>query len=122
MAAPGGVYTSSPPSPSYESDAPPTRDAEHGVSGDGEAMYGVPFQVPPGRNGAEPSVRLEYASRNPVRGGIASGWKLPIPTISVDTSQGRAQEVRYQVGGRRLIRGTERSPRIKQCCRGRPCH
>src|SRR5688572_8161396 len=88
LAAPGGVYTSSPPSPAYKSDAPLPREAQQSVSSDGEARYSIPFEVPPGRNGAQPDVALVYSSRSPLRGGVASGWRLPVPTISVDTSVG----------------------------------
>src|SRR5262249_4132377 len=63
--------------------------------------------VPPGRDGHQPTVELRYSSRSPLRGGIAAGWTLPIPTISVDTSVGRAQGVRYEAGGARLVQVTE---------------
>jgi RHS repeat-associated protein len=103
LAAPGGVYTSAPPTPTYKNDAPATREAEHGVSPDGSATYGIPFAVPPGRGGAQPSVSLQYSSRGALRGGIAAGWTLPVPMISVDTSQGRFKKLEFEVGGRRLI-------------------
>lgn len=77
------------------------------MSSDGSATYGIPFPVPPGRSGAEPSVSLQYSSRGALRGGIAAGWTLPTPAISVDTSQGRFQKIEFEVGGRRLIRVTE---------------
>lgn len=107
LAAPGGVYTSAPPTPTYKNDAPATREAEHGVSSDGSATYGIPFVVPPGRAGAQPSVSLQYSSRGALRGGIAAGWTLPVPMISVDTSQGRFKKLEFEVGGRRLIPVTE---------------
>lgn len=107
MAAPGGLYSSAPPSPQFQSDAPEAREAGHSVSSDGQAAYGVPFDVPPGRGGTEPSVGLVYSSRAPLRGGIAMGWSLPIPMISVDTSEGRTRQIRYQVGSARLVRVDE---------------
>jgi hypothetical protein len=35
------------------------------------------------------------------------GWSLPIPMISVDTSEGRTRQIRYQVGSARLVRVDE---------------
>jgi RHS repeat-associated protein len=107
LGAPGGLSTSAPPTPTYHSDAPKPREAGHSVSADGTATYVVPFDVPPGVEGAQPSVALHYSSRAPLRGGIAAGWSLPVPMISVDTSEGRLAAINYAVGGRRLIQVNE---------------
>jgi len=61
---------------------PPTHGAEvvgsaagsPGVSG-GSAAYGVSVQVPPGRNGMQPAVALNYSSRGG-NGELGIGWSL----------------------------------------------
>jgi hypothetical protein len=72
----------------------------------GAARYSYPMTVPPGRRGMEPGLVLSYSSRNPVRGGVAAGWQLDIPSIRIDTSSGRVAETHYLstlAGGQRLI-------------------
>jgi RHS repeat-associated protein len=55
----------------------------------GALTYGYPITVPPGRHGMAPSLSLAYSSQAPIYGGIAAGWSLSMPSISVDTSTGR---------------------------------
>ncbi len=50
----------------------------------GSASFSYPIEVPPGRNGMAPSLALSYSSSAPLRGGIAAGWSLPLPTIERD--------------------------------------
>ena len=72
----------------------------------GAAGYSFPIAVPPGRNGMQPSLALTYSSQNPLRGGVAAGWSLPIPSIELDTSQGILGERFYRSslsGNQRLI-------------------
>jgi len=72
----------------------------------GAAQYTFPIAVPPGRGGMQPSLSLAYSSQNPIRGGIAAGWTMPIAMIRVDTSRGRIGGVHYAsslAGGERLI-------------------
>ncbi len=83
QAAPGDIVSAGPPAVGVKSGAPKPRDKSELVSGSGEATYSVPFEVPPGRNGAQPSLALVYGSRAPLRGGVAAGWTLPIPMVSV---------------------------------------
>lgn len=61
----------------------------------GAATYTFPIDVPPGRKGMKPDLALSYSSRAPLRGGIAAGWSLQLPSITLDTSTGTLGEVRY---------------------------
>ncbi len=102
-AAPGDIVSAGPPAVGVKSGAPKSREKSELVSSSGEATYSVPFAVPPGRNGAQPSIGLYYGSRAPLRGGVAAGWSMPIPTISVNTSKGWLGGVHYQVDGQPLV-------------------
>lgn len=61
----------------------------------GAATYRIPITVPPGRSGMAPKLALSYSSRAPLRGGIAAGWSLDLPSIQRDTSGGTLGEERY---------------------------
>src|SRR5262249_54387968 len=67
----------------------------------GAATYTLPLAVPPGRLGMEPHLALRYSSGSPLRGGIAAGWTLDIPSVGVDRSLGEenAPTFRASVGG-----------------------
>jgi hypothetical protein len=41
----------------------------------------VPLDIPPGRNGMQPDVALQYNSQNTVDGIVGYGWSLSIPYI-----------------------------------------
>jgi RHS repeat-associated protein len=79
----------------------------------GALNYGYSLNVPPGRNGMQPSLSLSYSSQAPTYGGVAAGWALSgIPLIDLDTSEGRiAPSVPTWTssfsGGRQLVRVTE---------------
>ena len=45
------------------------------VTGDGAAVYSIPLSVPPGRNGMEPSLALNYNSRSG-NGLLGMGWSV----------------------------------------------
>lgn len=105
FAYPGDVMQNAGPS------AAPARP-DRSVSGDGAsvsesgaAAYRIPIAVPPGRQGMQPDLALSYSSAGAVRGGVAAGWSLAIPTIEVDTSQGRLGATHYLSGlsGTRLV-------------------
>ena len=53
---------------------------------DGSFSYEVPIAVPPGHNGLAPALSLRYSSSGALRGGIAAGWSLPLPSIEADLS------------------------------------
>ena len=63
----------------------------------GAATYTFPIDAPPGRNGMAPSLVLRYSSQAPLRGGVAAGWTLDIPTIEKDLSLGADAGVQYRV-------------------------
>lgn len=107
LAAPGDITTVVAPPSDIPSTAPKGGDQNDLVSSSGEASYRIPVDVPPGRNGAAPSLALVYGSRSPLRGGVAAGWTLPLGEISVDTSAGWAAGIGYAVGGQRLMRVDE---------------
>lgn len=111
-AYPGDVFQTAAPAqaPSNSETAESkARRAEHSVSAAGAAQYVVPIATPPGRSGLEPDLALYYSSTHPVRGGVASGWQLPIPMIDVDTSMGRLDGTTYRssLAGARLIEVAE---------------
>ncbi|MGD9851389.1 MAG: SpvB/TcaC N-terminal domain-containing protein [Nitrospirales bacterium] len=105
-ASPGDVFLTAAPAqaPSVE-DRLSSEEETHSVGESGTAHYTIPITVPPGRQGMQPSLSLSYSSRNPVRGGLATGWTLNIPKIEVDTSQGRLTGIFYRssLSGTRLV-------------------
>src|SRR5439155_3316975 len=40
------------------------------------------------RNGVAPSLELSYSSQAPLRGGIAAGWSLELPSITLVATRG----------------------------------
>ncbi|HEX2118684.1 MAG TPA: SpvB/TcaC N-terminal domain-containing protein, partial [Acidimicrobiales bacterium] len=53
----------------------------------GEAQFGYPVDIPPGRLDWHPDVSLQYGSRI-ANGWLGVGWDLPTPFIAVDTRWG----------------------------------
>lgn len=114
-AAPGEFMTTPAPALTSEQPKPTALNAgDASVSNQTGAMqYSYPIQVPPGRHGMQPALSLAYSSQEPIYGGIAAGWQLPIPLISLDTSNGRYWPKTYassMAGGRPLVRVTETLP------------
>ena len=109
------------PAPTIGADPPKASSLAAGdasvSSQTGAFDYGYPIAVPPGRNGMQPKLALSYSSQGAIYGGIASGWSMPVPTISLDTSAGRlwqqssyyptARWVSSMAGGQPLIQVTE---------------
>lgn len=107
-ASPGDVVTSQ--APVLGGDPPKPRDVKDGdfsVSDTGAGTYAYELDVPPGRQGMQPTVALRYSSQGAIRGGLAVGWTLDFPAIRLDTTEGRlAGEVHYtstMSGGQRLV-------------------
>lgn len=73
----------------------------------GAASYVYPITLPPGRNGTAPSLSLVYSSSNPLRGGVAAGWTMPIPMIQRESTTGVLHTTTYYTsslsGGQRLV-------------------
>lgn len=80
----------------------------------GAATYTFPIRLPQGRNGMAPSLTLRYSSHSPLRGGLAVGWLLDVPSVKVDRAVGVEQEPVFQgaVGkaSGRLIRVPDKNP------------
>ena len=77
--------------------APPSTDlgknsspafSDDQVNATGAFSYSYPLTLPAGRHGVKPMISLSYSSDAPLRGGLAAGWSLNIPSIKGDTSKG----------------------------------
>ncbi len=99
-AAPGDITQV--PAPALGADPPKARDLPDGdmsVSTEtGALQYSYPIAVPPGRLGMQPSLALTYSSQGATYGGIAAGWSLSIPEITIDTSDSLIAR-KLQAGG-----------------------
>src|SRR5262249_35211490 len=47
----------------------------------GASTQTIPLDIPPGRNGLQPDVSLQYNSQNTSDGIVGYGWSLSIPSI-----------------------------------------
>ncbi len=63
----------------------------------GAATYTYSINVPSGRNGMAPSLALRYSSNLPLRGGLAVGWNLHIPSVEKDFTLGFTEETHYKI-------------------------
>jgi RHS repeat-associated protein len=90
-AEPGDIFTISAPVIGAEAPkATPLTDGDTSVSEQtGAFQYSYPIKVPPGRHGMQPHLALNYSSQGSIYGGLAAGWSLSIPIITLDTSEGR---------------------------------
>ena len=83
-------------------DAPPSYSKNYnlgdwGISEQrGTATYTFPIAVPPGRNGMAPDLALRYSSDSALRGGLAVGWRLDVPSVTRDGSRGHQATSAYQ--------------------------
>ncbi|MFN0246894.1 MAG: toxin TcdB middle/N-terminal domain-containing protein, partial [Kofleriaceae bacterium] len=118
--SPGEIFSTAAPA---LSDSPVTAsgiaDGESGVStSTGAFTYSYPIGAPPGRQGMQPSISLQYSSQAPIYGTFAAGWTLSgLPIVTEDTSGGRlwgmATQKRYQsslAGNRPLLVVDEPTP------------
>ncbi len=82
----------------------------------GDFTYSYPIEVPPGRRGHQPHVSLGYSSAGSVHGGVAAGWTLPVPAITVDPEAGTLRP-QWPTGGSaaqpRNFLGPDGSPLLK---------
>ena len=114
-AAPGDIFSVSAPASSGAAPAASSiADNDSSVAEQtGAFQYSYKIAVPPGRNGMQPHLALNYSSQAPIYGTIAAGWSLSIPGVYQDTSQGRLAGKTYMstlAGGRPLIAVTEEMP------------
>ncbi|MEO8701927.1 MAG: RHS repeat-associated core domain-containing protein [Kofleriaceae bacterium] len=65
----------------------------------GAAVYSIPIEVAPGRLGMQPKLSLDYSSAAALRGGIAAGWSLGLPSIDRDPSQPQSLVYRITMSG-----------------------
>ena len=116
LAAPADPFSGA--SRSLDSAAPTPTDLNTGDWGVAEqlgaATYTIPIVVPPGRNGMSASLALRYSSQSSLRGGVAAGWTLNIPTIEVDYSFGAGERTNYKASlgsaSGRLVEVSDESP------------
>ena len=112
---PGDIFMISAPVIGAEAPkATPLADGDTSVSEQtGAFQYSYPITVPPGRHGMQPHLALHYSSQTPIYGGLAAGWSLSLPLITLDTSEGRLAATAFQpprktytssmAGGRPLV-------------------
>jgi RHS repeat-associated protein len=78
------------------------------ASNDGAVHLHFPIELPPGRNGMQPHLGLEYSSEGG-NGTMGVGWSLPISHIEVDTKFGaprfdaQTESERYLLDGDELL-------------------
>ncbi|MFZ5562400.1 MAG: SpvB/TcaC N-terminal domain-containing protein [Pseudomonadota bacterium] len=53
----------------------------------GDANLGYPIQLPPGRQGVQPNLRIGYSS-GAGNGWLGLGWNLSLPSVGIDTRWG----------------------------------
>src|SRR5580704_1809670 len=99
-ADPGDIFAVAAPAVTADQPTPtPLMDGDESVATKtGAFQYSYPINVPPGRDGIQPHLALSYSSQAPIYGGIAAGWSLSLPIITLDTSSGR---VGQQLSGKR---------------------
>ena len=78
----------------------------------GAVTYTYGITMPPGRNGLEPELALRYSSRSPLRGGVAAGWMLDVPSITVDRSLGYESEGALSCLARFCLGAARRGSRV----------
>src|SRR5262249_61731894 len=64
----------------------------------GDANLSYPIEVPPGRNGLQPSLAVTYNSSHG-NGWLGTGWGLDIPSIDIDTRWGVPRYDTGQIDG-----------------------
>ena len=117
-AAPGDIFSIAAPNLSAEQPkAAALNPGDASVSTQtGALQYTYPIHVPPGRHGMQPSLGLTYSSQAPIYGTVAAGWSIPIPSIDLDTSNGRLADFKTKTftssmaGGRPLVPVSETLP------------
>ncbi len=75
--------------PSREATAPHDNKAQTAPfepGRDGALPYSFDVTLPPGRAGFAPALSLRYSSSAPLRGGLAAGWSLDLPSVTRDLS------------------------------------
>lgn len=98
LAAPTDPFNGATPTVDQRASEPERyQTGDWGVSDQrGAATYTYPIQLPPGRKGMVPTLHLRYSSQSPLRGGLAAGWTLDLPTIRVDRNQGVEENLIYK--------------------------
>ena len=101
-------------------DAPPSYSKNYNLGNwgvaeqRGAATYTFPIAVPPGRNGMAPDLALRYSSDSALRGGLAVGWRLDVPSVTRDGSRGHEAASAYQASLRgasgRLVQVPDLTP------------
>ncbi|WP_168204067.1 tandem-95 repeat protein, partial [Aliikangiella coralliicola] len=84
-------------------------ESQAGVSG-GAATYSVPIAIPPGRNGMQPNVSLNYSSRSG-NGIVGVGWSLAAGAAihrctATYAQDGFTQQIQYSAKDRLCLNGS----------------
>ena len=88
--------------PSRETTAPHDNKAQTAPlepGRDGALPYSFDIALPPGRAGFAPALSLRYSSTAPLRGGLAAGWSLDLPSVTRDLSCDTEAVYRANLGG-----------------------
>jgi hypothetical protein len=81
----------------------------------GDANVSYPIEVPPGRNGHQPSLGIGYSSSRG-NGWLGTGWSLDMPSVDIDTRWGVPRYDMGQISGTPLetetyaLNGAELAP------------
>jgi RHS repeat-associated protein len=75
----------------------------------GDATLDYPIELPPGRRGMEPGLRLAYDSGRS-NGWLGQGWDLPLSTVTVDTRWGVPRYLSDRESETYLLDGEQLTP------------
>lgn len=87
------------------------------INSRGDAQLSYPLDIPPGRNGMQPTISIQYNSSH-ANGWLGVGWDIPINSIEIDTTFGVPRydgTETYLFNGERLVPvgNNEYKPRVE---------
>jgi hypothetical protein len=87
--------------PNRETSAPEGLAASRGLVAEsqGAMTFAIPIEVAPGRLGMQPKLSLDYSSDGSIRGDIAAGWSMHVPSIDRDPAAPAQLRYRIALGG-----------------------
>lgn len=75
----------------------------------GDATLVYPIEIPPGRVGLQPDVKITYSSAG-ANGWLGMGWDMAVPSITVDTRWGVPRYLASQESETYLLNGEQLTP------------